>query len=199
MTAPVRLQFDALKEVQECFTGNLSIGGMFVAAKSPRPVGTLLRFELDLDSGEPIKGLGEIVWMRPRSLGEGAPSGFGVQFGHLEESDRERLQAVVLGALEDLGVGGSSEPAPRPAIDRPSNLETARSGPANTERQASHTIAESRAAREPRAAKTKRDQAGRLTTKDKKGRQPSRSATSGRTKVLIVILGLLFLILLFMN
>lgn len=199
MAAPVRLQFDALKEAQECFTGNLSIGGMFVAARNPRPVGTLLRFELDLGSGEPIKGLGEIVWMRLRSLGEEAPSGFGVQFGHLEESDRERLQAALQGGLEDLGVEGLSEPAPRPAIDRPSGREAAPPDPAATERRASHSIAESRSSGAPRAAMTSRDQVGRPTRKDKKGRRPSRFAMSGRTKVLIVILGLLLLTLLFMN
>ena len=199
MVAPVRLQFDALKDVQECHTANLSTGGMFVAAKSPRPVGTLLRFELDVGTGEPIKGLGEVVWMRPHSLGPEAPSGFGVQFGHLDEPDRERLQAAVHAALEDLGVEGLSEPVRRAVIDRPSGLEAAPSGAGTTETRESRSTAEPPSARAPRATKKNRAQAGRSARTVKKGAQPSHLEISGRTKVLIVILGLLLLMLLFMT
>lgn len=105
VAAPVRLQFDALEEPQDGHTANISIGGMFVQAKEPRPVGTLLRFELGLGGGQPIKGVGEVVWIRPHAQGREAPAGMGIQFGHLDDANRERLTEAVRqagGAVTDL-------------------------------------------------------------------------------------------------
>lgn len=194
MRAAVRLQFDTQEPPQEGRTANLSTGGMFVQSKNPRPVGTLLRFELMLGDGEPIKGVGEIVWIRPRPQGPEAPSGMGVQFGHLGESNHARLRAAV---LETLGVEVAFEPTPEPTATRPSppprdppSADLASKSP----RTPSSPQPRSRA--KPRSAKAPRSQASRSLAKDQKKAQPSPLVMSGRTKTLIVILGLLALLFL---
>ena len=204
MVAPVRLQFDAMEKAHEAYTGNISIGGMFVQDKNPRTVGTLARFELRLDAGEPIKGVGEVAWIRTRSLGPEAPSGMGIQFGHLEESSHDRLREAVLKALASLGIDGLLEPAPGPAVDRPSSPPSKHPSPdptAEPQRKPSSPKPESRAksrtAKQP--IRQSRSQASRVLEKGKKKAQPTPIAMSGRTKTLIVILGLLAMLLLLLT
>ena len=173
---------------------------MFVRTKNPRPVGTLLRFELDLGEGEPIRGVGEIVWMRAHSLGPDAPSGFGIQFGHLDEASRGRLKVAVLEALESLGVEGLSEPAPERPIQRSSSPSPPipRAEPAAPRRERRSSTARARA-ESKKATKKSRGAASRTAKKDKKGETPSQFEMSGRTKFLLVILVLLVLLFLFMT
>ena len=194
LAAPVRLQFDTLEEPQDGFTANLSIGGMFVQGRNPRPVGTLLRFELQLGEGEPIRGVGEVVWIRAHSLGPEVPSGMGVQFGHLDETNRDRLRAAVFEALESLGVEGLTEPAPKGPVQRPQLLQRPdhRSDTVPSPEQPSTRKTESRAKSPP--AKVSGSKVSRQAKPDKKGGQ---SPMTGRTKGLLVILGLLVLLFLF--
>jgi uncharacterized protein (TIGR02266 family) len=194
VAAPVRLQFDTLEEPQDGFTGNLSTGGMFVQGRNPRSVGTLLRFELQLGEGEPIRGVGEVVWIRAHSLGPEAPSGMGVQFGHLDDSNRDRLRAVVFEALESLGVEGLTEPAPQGPDKRPQPRQGPeyRSDPAPSPEQPDTRKTRTRAKSPP--AKPTGGKVSRQAKSDKKGGQPP---MTGKTKGLLVILGLLVLLFLF--
>lgn len=160
---------------------------MFVQGKNPRPVGTLLRFELMLGEGEPIKGVGEIVWIRPRSQGPEAPSGMGVQFGHIEESNRDRLRTAVFEALEALGIDSLTEPAPEPAVAR-TPLPKRPAASTGTGK-----------AREKPPARKPRTSASKTSKKSKKKVQPSPLAVSGRAKMLLVLLALLALILLLLT
>jgi len=68
--AAVRLQFDTQEPPQEGRTANLSTGGMFVQSKNPRPVGTLLRFELMLGDGEPKIGAHDkpVLFLHPKDF-----------------------------------------------------------------------------------------------------------------------------------
>lgn len=97
--ADVHLRFDS----DEDFVGesaNLSAGGMFVAASEPRPVGTLVRFAIQVPHLETsIKGFGEVVWIRVRYVARDRPKGMGIQFRHLEEPGQESL----LGMLRGMG------------------------------------------------------------------------------------------------
>ena len=194
--APIRLQFDALEKAQEAYTGNISGGGTFVQSKTPRTVGTILRFELQLGEGQPIEGVGEVVWIRTRSQGPESPSGMGIQFGHLEESSRDRLKVAVIEALDSLGVDGLSKPSPVPVVERASPAPREPAPPAGITKPPRKPSppqpeprTESLSARQPR---------GRVSSplgKDKKSAKPSPFAMSGRAKTLIVILGLLALLL----
>jgi len=186
-----------LEKARKAHTGNISIGGMFVEGENPRPVGTLVRFELRLDTGEPIKGVGEVVWIRPHSQGPEAPSGMGIQFGHLEESPHARLKATVLGALAELGIDGLSEPTPEPAFERPSSPPSKPAPPDPTaEPQSKPSSPKPSSRAKSRPARQPGSQAPRSLEKGKKDAQRSPFAMSGRAKTLIVILGLLALLLL---
>jgi len=190
----VRLQFDTLDEPQDGFTANLSTGGMFVQGRNPRPVGTLLRFELQLGEGEPIRGVGEVVWIRAHSLGPDAPSGMGVQFGHVDETNRDRLKAAVFDALESLGVEGLTEPAPESPVPRPQPRQRPehRSDTVPAPEQPSTRKTKSRA-KSPPAKETGR----KVSRQAKQGKKGGQSPMTGGTKGLLVILGLLVLLFLF--
>jgi hypothetical protein len=154
---------------------------------------------LDLGKGEPIKGVGEIVWIRAHSLGPDAPSGFGIQFGHLDEANRGRLKMVVLEALQSLGVEGLTEPPPERSI-QPSSIPSPpvpRAEPVATQRMKRSAKASSRA--ETRAAKRSGGAASRSAKKGKNDEKPSQFEMSGRTKLLLAILALLVSMFLFMT
>jgi Tfp pilus assembly protein PilZ len=168
---------------------------MFIPGKNPRPVGTLLRFELRLDEEEPIKGVGEVVWIRPRSQGPEAPSGMGIQFGHIDESNRDRLVRAVLQALDEVGIAESSGPPTEPASER--TVPPRRPLPAaETALPPQNPAAPgSRNQARPQPARHARSQASRALEKETKEAQTSPFAISGRVKALILILGVLALLL----
>lgn len=187
-----------MEQAQEAYTANISTGGMFVRGKDPRTVGTLLRFELRLDEGEPIKGVGEIVWIRAHSRGPEAPAGMGVQFGHLDESTRDRLTAAVVGALGSLGVEESSEPVPEVVVKRRSPPQKWPAPPtgASEPHQRLPSSPKPRALAKPRPTKRPGGQASRPLKKNEKDTRPSPFAISGRARTMMIILGLLLLLLL---
>ncbi len=97
------LRFDKFSTFVEEYTSFLSLGGMFLKTQKPRPVGTLVSFDIKLsDSFRLFAGLGEVVWMRPREEGPGRPAGMGIRFQALDEKGRE----LVLKILEEQVKGG---------------------------------------------------------------------------------------------
>lgn len=110
LEVPVRLKFDSFGQMRPGFGANVSRGGMFVSCAEPHPVGTLLRFELELSpSSAPVAGLGEVVWIRLKQRNLKHPPGMGIQFRHLDVESLSRLDAAVRRAVVELGV--SEEPA----------------------------------------------------------------------------------------
>ncbi len=96
LEAAVTLQFEAFAEPEAGFTANVSTGGMFVPSAKPPPVGTRLRFEVELEHGAPpVRGLGEVVWIRLQSKGPDQPRGMGIQFRYLDPESGRRLRAAV--------------------------------------------------------------------------------------------------------
>jgi len=75
---------------------DLSAGGLFVEAKQPLPVGTLLRFELDAGNGESVRGVGKVAWQRDGSGSKDAqPTGMGVQFVRIESDARDQIARLI--------------------------------------------------------------------------------------------------------
>ena len=68
--------------------------GIFVRSDEPRPVGSLVQFEFDLE-GRPVQGLGDIVWVRTRSLGVDKPAGMGIQFRYVDPQSRDQIFRIV--------------------------------------------------------------------------------------------------------
>ncbi len=92
---PIKLQFDDSMDVIEGVCRNISIGGMFISYEDARPAGSLVRFELEMDDENAIRGLGEVVWMKSRSEFGGPESGFGLKFRFLEQRDRQLIFKLV--------------------------------------------------------------------------------------------------------
>ncbi len=82
-------------EVAEGICQNISIGGMLVLTDNPRPQGSLVRFDLEIDNEANIRGLGEVVWMRSQAAGPGQESGMGIKFRFLEQRDRQVIFKLV--------------------------------------------------------------------------------------------------------
>ena len=116
LEAPVTLQIDAFSEPLTGNTGDISLGGMFIAMPKPPSVGTLVRFQLELGfPAQTVRGNAEVVWIRAQGQGPQKPAGIGLQFRYLEEEGEPALRAVVEKALEELG----PEPEPAPPVKRP--------------------------------------------------------------------------------
>ena len=75
-------------------TSNISIGGFFVALSKPPPVGTMVKFVLDLD-GRVARGFGEVAWIRLTSRGLEMPVGMGVRFRHLLDDGEVLLRDLL--------------------------------------------------------------------------------------------------------
>lgn len=103
LSAPVKLQFDTFSKPERGYTANVSLGGMFVSSRRPRPVGARLRFELRLQGfNKPAVGFAEVVWIRLKSSGDGQPTGMGLEFRYVDPPSRFRIEAAVCAAIENL-------------------------------------------------------------------------------------------------
>ncbi|NIM74258.1 MAG: hypothetical protein GTO47_14570, partial [Gammaproteobacteria bacterium] len=58
----LKVSFESYGEVRECLMTNMSLGGVFIATKSPLPIGTPFLVKLRIEeSGELIELPGEVV------------------------------------------------------------------------------------------------------------------------------------------
>jgi uncharacterized protein (TIGR02266 family) len=118
-TQPVRIRlryasFDALIDK---FAPNVTRGGVFIASRTPLPIGSTFAFEIQLAGGEvALAGDGKVTWVK--AFDPAAPQkahGMGVQFLRLDNPSRELLnkilarKAQVAGAApgRPMGLGGS--------------------------------------------------------------------------------------------
>jgi uncharacterized protein (TIGR02266 family) len=135
----VRLKYPDLDTFAERFSPNVTRGGIFLASREPRPVGTVLRFEVSLMTGIPVlTGKGRVTWTKAYDPKEPSrPYGMGVQFTELDASSRTVLDRL-LQKREPAKTGptpirpavASIEPgqAPAPTVER-SRVETAKTQP----------------------------------------------------------------------
>jgi molecular chaperone DnaK len=93
----VRLKYPDLDTFAERFAPNVTRGGIFLASREPRPVGSLLRFEVSLLSGAPVlTGKGKVTWTKAYDPKEpGRPYGMGVQFTELDRASRPVLDRLL--------------------------------------------------------------------------------------------------------
>ena len=94
----VRLRYDRQEGSDFARTSDLSMEGMFVESESPKPIGTLVQFELEVPGGknEPIQGLGDVVWVRTGDLvTESKPMGMGIQFRYVDPRSRDQIFQIV--------------------------------------------------------------------------------------------------------
>jgi uncharacterized protein (TIGR02266 family) len=78
------------------FVENMSVGGIFIATHQLKPVGERLSFSVHLPgSDEPIKGVGEVRWVRVYSEASNVPPGMGIRFDPLDSESTQRIEAFL--------------------------------------------------------------------------------------------------------
>ncbi|HTJ42341.1 MAG TPA: PilZ domain-containing protein [Kofleriaceae bacterium] len=93
----IKLRYDDLDTFVERFAPNIARAGLFIRTRTPKPVGSEIRFELRLADDKPVVvGLGVVRWIkeydprRPR-----AAHGMGVEFTRVTRESREVLLRVL--------------------------------------------------------------------------------------------------------
>ena len=75
---------------------NLSADGVFVSTHILQPIGMRCQLTIHVPGrAKPIKGVGEVRWVRGRTGPEEAPPGMGLQFVELEPGDRDLVEAFL--------------------------------------------------------------------------------------------------------
>ena len=75
---------------------NVSVGGMYIESPNPPPVGTVVRFELDLAALKvTVRGVGETVWRRQALAASSATSGFGIRFVEMDPEQRQLIYRII--------------------------------------------------------------------------------------------------------
>jgi uncharacterized protein (TIGR02266 family) len=114
--APIRIRlrhasFDAFIEK---FAPNLTRGGVFIASRTPLPIGSTFAFEIQLAGGEvAMAGDGKVTWVK--AFDPAAPQkahGMGVQFLRLDNPSRELLNKIL--AKKAAAAPGATARAPMP-------------------------------------------------------------------------------------
>ncbi|MER2562065.1 MAG: TIGR02266 family protein [Myxococcaceae bacterium] len=102
----VKLSYTGVDEFAQRYATNLSDGGMFIRSRDPKPVGTELKFRVEIANGQRVmQGSAIVRWVRGPDDPAGAP-GMGVQFVALDESSKVLVDRMLL----------SSQSAKPPAI-----------------------------------------------------------------------------------
>jgi uncharacterized protein (TIGR02266 family) len=93
----VRLKYAAFETFIEKFAPNVTRGGLFLASRTPRPVGEVFQFEVQLAGGEvALAGDGKVTWVREFDpAAPNKPHGMGVQFLRLDGPSREVVNQML--------------------------------------------------------------------------------------------------------
>jgi uncharacterized protein (TIGR02266 family) len=93
----VRLRYAAFETFIEKFAPNVTRGGLFLASRTPRPIGEVFQFEVQLAGGEvALSGDGKVTWVREFDpAAPNKPHGMGVQFLRLDAPSREVVNQML--------------------------------------------------------------------------------------------------------
>ncbi len=96
LSLKIRYKSSTLEDFIERYSNDISSGGVFIKAKKPLAVGTLLKFEFLLqDQSTLIHGVGRVVWRRdPSEADEQNPSGMGIKFIKMDPQSRALVQRI---------------------------------------------------------------------------------------------------------
>jgi uncharacterized protein (TIGR02266 family) len=93
----VRLRYADLDAFVERFAPNVTRGGIFLASRTPRAVGEVFAFEVQLASGAvALSGEGKVIWIKEFDPAmPQRPHGMGVQFTRIDPASRETLNRIL--------------------------------------------------------------------------------------------------------
>ncbi len=97
----VKVDFFSANTFFTGFTENISEGGLFIATEAPFEIGDELDVTLSVMNREATNYKVVVRWIRPPGAIGGLPAGMGVQFKHIEEVEREKLQAFIDSGVKD--------------------------------------------------------------------------------------------------
>jgi Tfp pilus assembly protein PilZ len=87
------------KDLLLTHTENISIGGVRLILKKNLGLGSAATVEIDLmDTGDPLRCQGRVVWVEQRKKTELIKPGFydiGIEFSDVPSADKKRLDAIV--------------------------------------------------------------------------------------------------------
>ena len=94
LSLKIRYKSATLEDFIERYSNDISRGGVFIKAKKPLAVGTLLKFEFILqDQSTLLHGVGRVVWRRDEGDAEN-PSGMGIKFIKMDPESRAVVQRI---------------------------------------------------------------------------------------------------------
>jgi uncharacterized protein (TIGR02266 family) len=93
----IRLRYASFDAFIDKFAPNVTRGGVFIASRTPLPMGTTFAFEIQLAGGEvALAGDGKVTWVKAFDpAAPQKPHGMGVQFLRLDNPSRELLNKVL--------------------------------------------------------------------------------------------------------
>jgi uncharacterized protein (TIGR02266 family) len=99
LSMKIRYKSATLEDFIERYSNDISRGGVFIKAKKPLAVGTLLKFEFMLqDQSTLIHGVGRVVWRREESEADDHnPAGMGIKFIKMDPESRSVVQRIAEG------------------------------------------------------------------------------------------------------
>ncbi|MFH0900142.1 MAG: hypothetical protein V2A73_05895 [Pseudomonadota bacterium] len=125
----IKLKYSDVAAFVERFAVNVGRAGFFLPTKSPKPVGTPVRFELLLEDGTTrvLRGEGVVVSARaPDPAKPNRPSGMGIKYSRLDSASRAMVDRVTAvkksrGLRDDsavpMPIASSSESGPIVSVD----------------------------------------------------------------------------------
>jgi uncharacterized protein (TIGR02266 family) len=93
----IRLRYPDLETFIDRYATNVSKGGIFVASRSPKPVGATVRFEFQLADGSPVvRGEGKVTWVKEFDpTHPQRPHGMGLKFTRLDAASKVILERLL--------------------------------------------------------------------------------------------------------
>ncbi len=117
----IRVKYTEVEQFVEHFATNISAGGIFIQSRKTYPVGTTLRFEIRLKSGEAVlRGKGQVVWLREAVPAGDKPvvPGMGVRFQYLHDGSKKIVKRML-----DVRQQGASADRPKEGKDSGGGLD----------------------------------------------------------------------------
>jgi uncharacterized protein (TIGR02266 family) len=125
----LRLKYVEIDTFVDRFAPNVTRGGIFLASREPRPVGTEVRFEVQLMNGPPVlSGEGRVTWVKAFNPAEPQRAhGMGVQFTTIDPACRPVLDRLLRKREEAQRRGPApAPPPPREPAASPARLTDTR-------------------------------------------------------------------------
>ncbi len=127
----IKLKYPDVDTFIQKYAVNISRGGIFIATRTPKPVGTVVRFEFQLASAQPvIRGEGQVIWVK--DFDPAQPQrvhGMGLRFLRLDPESRAMVDRALAWKKEHEDEGAESQRSGGPAAEESTASLSAESTP----------------------------------------------------------------------